>query len=123
VNADVVWMIGLVVTGVPVVWGTLRRFASGHFATDLVAALAVTTSVILQQPLAGLVIVLMQTGGEALERYAEGRASAPFALWRRRRRALRTDCAGETRSSAARRTRSTCRRSRSAIICSCGRAR
>jgi heavy metal translocating P-type ATPase len=76
VNADVVWMIGLVVTGVPVVWGTLRRFVSGHFATDLVAALAVTTSVILQQPLAGLVIVLMQTGGEALERYAEGRASA-----------------------------------------------
>jgi heavy metal translocating P-type ATPase len=75
-SADVVWMIGLAVTGIPVVWGTLRRFASGHFATDLVATLAVTTSVILLQPLAGLVIVLMQTGGEALERYAEGRASA-----------------------------------------------
>jgi heavy metal translocating P-type ATPase len=30
----------------------------------------------LDQPLAGLVIVLMQTGGEALERFAEGRASA-----------------------------------------------
>ena len=75
-NADVVWMIGLVATGVPVVWRTLRRFASGHFATDLVAALAVATSVILLHPLAGLVIVLMQTGGEALERYAEGRASA-----------------------------------------------
>jgi cation transport ATPase len=59
-----------------VVWRTLRRFASGHFATDLVATLAVATSVILLQPLAGLVIVLMQTGGEALERYAEGRASA-----------------------------------------------
>ena len=75
-NADVVWMIGVVVTGAPVVWGTLRRFASGHFATDVVATLAVTTSVILLHPLAGLVIVLMQTGGEALERYAEGRASA-----------------------------------------------
>jgi hypothetical protein len=75
-KADAVWMIGLVVTGVPVVWRTLRRFATGHFATDFVAALAVTTSVILLQPLAGLVIVLMQTGGEALERYAEGRASA-----------------------------------------------
>jgi len=75
-HADAVWMIGLVVTGTPVVWRTLRRFASGHFATDLVATLAVATSVILLQPLAGLVIVLMQTGGEALERYAEGRASA-----------------------------------------------
>ena len=75
-RADAVWMIGLLVTGAPVVWRTLRRFASGHFATDLVAALAVVTSVVLLHPLAGLVIVLMQTGGEALERYAEGRASA-----------------------------------------------
>ena len=75
-NADVVWMIGVLITGAPVVWRTLRRFASGHFATDLVASLAVTASVILMHPLAGLVIVLMQTGGEALERYAEGRASA-----------------------------------------------
>ena len=75
-HADAVWMVGLVLTGTPVVWNTLRRFASGHFATDLVATLAVVTSVILLHPLAGLVIVLMQTGGEALERYAEGRASA-----------------------------------------------
>ncbi|HEU4721432.1 MAG TPA: heavy metal translocating P-type ATPase [Gemmatimonadaceae bacterium] len=75
-NADLVWMIGVLITGAPVVWRTMRRFASGHFATDLVASLAVTASVILMHPLAGLVIVLMQTGGEALERYAEGRASA-----------------------------------------------
>ena len=76
VRADQVWMVGLLLTGVPVVWRTLRRFATGHFATDLVATLAVITSVVLLHPLAGLVIVLMQTGGEALERYAEGRASA-----------------------------------------------
>jgi heavy metal translocating P-type ATPase len=75
-RADVVWMIGLVVTGSPVVWHTLRRVVSGHFATDFVATLAIVTSVLLLHPLAGLVIVLMQTGGEALERYAEGRASA-----------------------------------------------
>ncbi|HTK47638.1 MAG TPA: heavy metal translocating P-type ATPase [Gemmatimonadaceae bacterium] len=71
-----VWMVGLVVTGAPVVWKTMRSAASGHFATDLVATLAVVTSVVLVEPLAGLVIVLMQTGGEALERYAEGRASS-----------------------------------------------
>ena len=53
-HADAVWMIGLVVTGTPVVWRTLRRFASGHFATDLVATLAVATSAILLHPLAGL---------------------------------------------------------------------
>jgi len=75
-SGDLVWAIGLVVTGAPVVWRTLRQLVSGHFATDLVAMLAIVTAVLLHQPLAGLVIVLMQTGGEALERYAEGRASA-----------------------------------------------
>jgi heavy metal translocating P-type ATPase len=75
-RADLVWTIGLVVTGTPVVWRTIRSALSGHFATDLVATLAIVTAVLLHQPLAGLVIVLMQTGGEALERYAEGRASA-----------------------------------------------
>jgi len=75
-HGDLVWGIGLVVTGAPVVWRTLRDLMKGHFATDLVAMLAIVTAVLLHQPLAGLVIVLMQTGGEALERYAEGRASA-----------------------------------------------
>lgn len=71
-----VWLLGLVVTGLPVVWRTFRDVARAHFATDLVATLAVIAALVLREPLAGLVIVLMQTGGEALERYAEGRASA-----------------------------------------------
>ena len=37
--------------------------------------LAIVTAALLGQPFVGLVIVVMQTGGEALERYAEGRAS------------------------------------------------
>ena len=49
--------------------------ASGRFAADLVAMLAIVGSLFLHQPLAGLIVVLMQTGGEALERYAQGRAS------------------------------------------------
>jgi heavy metal translocating P-type ATPase len=49
--------------------------AGGRFAADLVAMLAIVTALLVGQPLAGLIVVLMQTGGEALERYAEGRAS------------------------------------------------
>jgi heavy metal translocating P-type ATPase len=45
------------------------------FAADIVAALAIVTAFLLGQPIAGLVIVLMQTGGEALEQYAADRAS------------------------------------------------
>lgn len=69
------WLAGLAITGAPVVWRTMRHLVAGHFATDVVATLAIVTSLVLQQPLAGLIVVLMQTGGEALERYAEGRAS------------------------------------------------
>ncbi len=72
---DTVWLAGLAITGLPVVWKTLRSMASGHFATDIVAMLAVVSALLLREPLAGLIVVLMQTGGEALERFAEGRAS------------------------------------------------
>jgi heavy metal translocating P-type ATPase len=71
-----VWMVGLIATGAPVIWGTLRAAGRGRFATDVVATLSIIGAVALGQPFAGLVIVLMQTGGEALERFAEGRASA-----------------------------------------------
>jgi len=69
------WYAGLAVTGTPVVWRTLRGALRGHFAADVVATLAIVTAALLGQPFVGLVIVVMQTGGEALERYAEGRAS------------------------------------------------
>jgi heavy metal translocating P-type ATPase len=65
----------LIVLGAPVVWRTVRGMLRGEFAADVVAMLAIVAAIVLQQPFAGLVIVLMQTGGELLERYAEGRAS------------------------------------------------
>ncbi len=73
--AQQVMMVGLVISGAPLVWRTGRAALQGDFATDLVASLAVIAAAIEVQPLAGLVVVLMQTGGEALERYAQGRAS------------------------------------------------
>ena len=74
--AQALWTIALIGAGFPVVWRTLRAARHGNFATDLVASLSIVTAAIIGQPLAGLVIVLMQTGGEALERFAERRASA-----------------------------------------------
>ena len=74
-TANSIWFVGLLLTGFPVIARELRQLFRGHFATDLIATLAIGGSVGLNEPLAGLVIVLMQTGGEALEHYAEGRAS------------------------------------------------
>jgi len=72
------WLLlgGLVVTGAPIVWKTVIEARRGHWATDVVAVLAIVTAVVLRQPFAGLVIVLMRSGGEALEEYAAGRASS-----------------------------------------------
>ena len=66
--ASRVWLAGLVITGTPVVWHTLRGVAAGRLAADLVAMLAIVAALLLSEPLAGLIVVLMQTGGEALER-------------------------------------------------------
>ena len=73
---DPLWLAALIVLGAPIVWEMLVAARNGRFATDLVAAAAIVVAILLREPLAGLVIVLMQNGGEALERYAEGRASA-----------------------------------------------
>ncbi len=74
-RAHLFWLVGLALTGLPVVWRTARGALAGRFAADLVAMLAIITALLIDQPLPGLVVVLMQTGGEALERYAAGRAS------------------------------------------------
>jgi cation transport ATPase len=74
--ADRIWMAGLVLAGALPVWRTFRQALHGQLATDLVAALAIVTAAAVGQPFAGLVVVLMLTGGAALESYAAGRASA-----------------------------------------------
>lgn len=73
--ASRVWLVGLIVVGAPVLFRTLGHVARLHLATDVVAMLAIVGAILLGHPLAGLIVVIMQTGGEALERYAEGRAS------------------------------------------------
>lgn len=78
--AEYVWLVGLVVTGVPLVARTLSGVLRGRLAADLVASLAIIAALVLQEPFAGLVIVLMQSGGEFLELYAAGKASASVKM-------------------------------------------
>ena len=59
----------------PLLRATLREALRGNCATDAIASLAIITSIILLEPLPGFIVVLMQTGGESLERMARGRAS------------------------------------------------
>ncbi|MCC7051945.1 MAG: heavy metal translocating P-type ATPase [Gemmatimonadaceae bacterium] len=77
--ANRIWFAGLVLTAAIPVWNTVRDMLRGEFAADVVAILAIVSAAVLYQPFAGLVVVIMLTGGAALERYAEGRAGAAVA--------------------------------------------
>jgi len=70
------WILGVtaIVEVVPLLWGMFQDFRSGTYGIDILAATAIISSVVFKQFWAGMIIVLMLTGGEALEDYAEGRA-------------------------------------------------
>jgi heavy metal translocating P-type ATPase len=76
VAADRVFLFTLVLGGVPIVLRTLWGMLHGRFAADVVAMLAIVGAVVFREYFAGAVIVLMQSGGEALEAYAMQRATA-----------------------------------------------
>jgi heavy metal translocating P-type ATPase len=70
------WVLGIgaLVATIPLLIDMLNTLRGGHFGIDVLAATAIITSVILGQYWAAIVIVLMLTGGESLENYAERRA-------------------------------------------------
>lgn len=68
-------LIGLMaVELVPLLWGMVKDIREGTYGVDILAATAIITSIVMHEYWAGIVIVLMLTGGEALEDYAERRA-------------------------------------------------
>ncbi len=76
VVAERIFLLTLLAGGAPLVFQTLHGVWRGRFAADIVATLAIIGAALLGQYFAGAVIVLMQSGGETLERYALGRASS-----------------------------------------------
>ena len=65
--------------GVPLLWETLRQVFHREFGIDLIAILAIGGSIFLGQYLAGALVVLMMSGGEALETYALRRARSSLS--------------------------------------------
>lgn len=55
-------------------WSMLRQLARGQVGLDVLAIIAIVSTVIVGEYWASLIIVLMISGGEALEDYAAGRA-------------------------------------------------
>jgi heavy metal translocating P-type ATPase len=74
--ANVPLWIAYVFGGMPLVWGLLGNLLRREFGSDLLAGLSIATSVFLGEYLAGALVILMLSGGEALEAYAVSSASS-----------------------------------------------
>ncbi|HEU4929966.1 MAG TPA: heavy metal translocating P-type ATPase, partial [Candidatus Krumholzibacteria bacterium] len=74
----------LVAGGIPLLWELVRDVLRREFSSDLLAGIAIVTSVILGEYLAGTLVVLMLSGGEALEHYAVRNASSVLRALARR---------------------------------------
>lgn len=70
------WVVGAYALGIAA-WeavGMVRSLLRGHAGLDILAVTAITAAVLVGEPWAALVVVLMLTGGAALEDYAEHRS-------------------------------------------------
>ena len=74
----------LVLGGLPLLYELLRKLLKREFGSDLLGGISIVTSVLLGEYLAGSIIVLMLSGGEALERYALRSASSVLAALAKR---------------------------------------
>ena len=66
----------LVIGGLPILFDLVRKLLRRELGTDVLAGVAIVTSAILGEYLVGAIIVLMFSGGIALEQYATHRASS-----------------------------------------------
>jgi heavy metal translocating P-type ATPase len=77
-------LITLVLGGFPLVYELLRKLLRREFGSDLLAGISIVTSVLLGEYLAGSIVILMLSGGEALENYALRSASSVLAVLAKR---------------------------------------
>ena len=66
----------LLTGGVPLIMKLGLKFLRGNFGADLLAGTAIVTAMILGENLAGCLVILMLSGGAALEQYAVRKASS-----------------------------------------------
>lgn len=70
--------------GVPLVLSLTLKLVRREFGSDLLAGISIVAAVLLHQYLAGALVVLMLSGGEALEAFALGHASSVLRALARR---------------------------------------
>ncbi len=74
----------LALGGTPLVWDLLHKAIRRQFGSDQLAGISIVVSILLGEYLAGALVVLMLSGGEALESFAIERASSVLAALAKR---------------------------------------
>jgi heavy metal translocating P-type ATPase len=77
-------VVALAVGGTPLVFDLAVKLVRRQFGSDLLAGISIVTAVVLGELLAGTLVVLMLSGGAALEAFAVRRASSVLAALARR---------------------------------------
>jgi heavy metal translocating P-type ATPase len=75
-GADAPLLLVLALGGVPLVIRLAARALRGSFGSDFLAAVSIVAAAVLHQYLAGALVVLMLSGGAALERHAVAQATS-----------------------------------------------
>lgn len=83
-NSALPLIIALAVGGVPLVISLAKDVWQRNFSSDLLAGIAIATAIVLEEYLAGVIVVLMLSGGQLLEEYARVRASGVLAALAKR---------------------------------------
>src|SRR5579864_9439274 len=74
----------LLVGGTPLVFDLAKKLAKREFGSDLLAGVSILTAIALGQYLVAAIVVLMLSGGTALEEFASARASSVLDALARR---------------------------------------
>lgn len=69
-------ILALIAGGLPLLVPLTRKLLAGEFGSDHLAGVSIVTSVILGEYLVGVIVILMLSGGTALEQFASRRASS-----------------------------------------------
>ncbi len=73
-EAGFAWAVPSLIVAIRLAWSIVRRLIARELGVDVIAILAIGGALLLGERLAAAVIAVMLATGEALERYAQGRA-------------------------------------------------
>ncbi|MGA8042975.1 MAG: heavy metal translocating P-type ATPase [Terracidiphilus sp.] len=80
----IILLVAIILTGIPLTVELIWQLAKGNFSVDILAFLSIVSAVALRQYWVAAIVILMLSGGKALEEYSTRRASSVLRALARR---------------------------------------